>query len=111
MSRRVLRRLSLACPVAAAVVFAPGDARAQLHWDAAVQGGVVKRFLSSKAAGTDDASFGPGLELHGHVALIPLLRVGAYVAHDASPAGSNGTRQITSFGIRAKGAVPWLRSE
>ena len=46
------------------------------------------------------------LELHGHVAVLPLLRAGLYLSHDISPELS--TRQVTSFGARAKLTPPIL---
>ncbi len=53
-----------------------------------------------------DASFGPMVELHAHVAILPLLRAGFYVSHDISSELS--TRQFTSFGLRAKVTPPLL---
>jgi hypothetical protein len=68
----------------------------------------MKRFLSSKPPDANDAGFGPSLELHGHVALLPLLRVGAYLGHDIAPLpGDMSALQITSFGARAKATSPW----
>lgn len=104
----VARALLVLLPAALAVVTAATPARAQLHWDATAEAGVMKRFLGKKAAGArGDAGLGPAVELHGHVALLPLVRIGAYVGHDISPQpGDITSLQITSFGVRAKVASP-----
>lgn len=85
-------------------------AGAQLHWDASAQLGVMKRFVASRPAGTDDAGFGPTGQLTGHLALLPLVHVGGYVGHDVSPLpGDAAARQITFAGGRVKGMLPWVR--
>jgi hypothetical protein len=55
---------------------------------------------------------GPVAELHAHVALVPLVRVGGYVSHDISPARGVTAREITEGGLRLKltppvFAAPW----
>ena len=82
-------------------------AQAQLHWDVGAEVGAMRRVLSSRAIGTEDAGIGPIGEIHGHVALLPLVRVGAYLGHDISPQGNSGSRQITFFGARVKVNSPW----
>ena len=106
-ARRFLRLLVLVTTVAT-LVLAATPARAQLHWDAAAEAGAIKRFLGKRPpGGNGDAGFGPVVELHGHVALLPLLRVGAYVGHDISPQpGDTRALEITSFGVRAKVSSP-----
>lgn len=85
-------------------------AAAQLHLDASAQVGVMKRFLSDTPPGGPDAGFGPAAQLSAHVALFPLVRVGAYVGHDISPmGGSLSARDLTWGGIRAKIMSPWPR--
>lgn len=81
-----------------------GEAHAQVRWDASAQVGASKRFLTSAYA---QPGFGPMLTLNGHVALIPLLRVGAYVAHDVSPLESQPARRFYAAGLRAKIQAPW----
>jgi len=49
---------------------------------------------------------GPIAELHAHVALAPMLRLGAYVSHDISPAADIPARQMTEAGLRAKVSPP-----
>jgi hypothetical protein len=90
-------------------LFAPRLAHAQIHMDASLQGGVMKRFIGNRAPGSDDAGFGPTAELNAHVALLPLIRIGAYVGHDISPVSGDQspTRDLTWFGLRAKVMPPF----
>jgi len=93
-------------PVACAVLFAAGAAAAQVRWDAGAQVGVMQRVV----AGSDVGPPGPGPvgELHVHVALVPLVRVGPYVAHDIAPEPGAPARETTEGGLRAKLTPPWL---
>jgi hypothetical protein len=92
------------------VALLASEAKAQLHFDVGAEPGVMRRILLQR--GNDgfnplpDAGFGPMFELHGHVAILPLLRAGLYVSHDISSELS--ARQITSFGVRAKLTPPLL---
>ena len=106
-----MRRASL---VAAAVVVcalsASPAAEAQLHWDAAAQVGGMKRVLAVRPSGGKDAGIGPVGELSAHVALLPLVRVGAYFGHDISPLGGDASaRDLTWGGLHAKIMSPWPR--
>ena len=82
-------------------------AGAQLHLDVGAQVGVMKRFLANAPAGTGDAGFGPVGEIHAHVAILPFLRAGPYLAHDISPMpGDVKAYQITTAGLRVKVTSP-----
>jgi hypothetical protein len=95
---------------ALALLLVPSIARAQVHWDAAAQVGVMKRVLGDRPAGGEDAGFGPVGQLTAHVALLPLVRVGGYFGHDISPMGGvTSARDITFGGLRAKLMSPWPR--
>jgi hypothetical protein len=95
-------------PLAAGLALAPRDAGAQVHWDAALSAGVAKRFLSEKPPGGGDAMFGPVLDLQGHVALLPLVRVGAYAHGEISPTESVApARLLFSGGVHARIHSPW----
>ena len=59
-------------------------AHAQLHWDAALEAALDKRFLTNRQS-TSDASFGPALRLSAHLALLPLIRAGLYTGYALSP--------------------------
>jgi hypothetical protein len=100
------RPLLAGLALTAALLATPAVAHAQLHWDASLQAGAMKRFVSKRPPGVGDVSLGPAAELHGHVALLPLLRVGAYVGHDATPQPQAAAWQTTSFGVRAKVTSP-----
>jgi hypothetical protein len=102
----VKRALTLSLPLA--VLFVSAPSAAQLHYDVGAEVGTMRRILLKRdpnLSGTD-ATFGPDLELHAHVAVLPMLRAGIYVGHDMSPEKS--LRQITSFGLRAKLMPPIL---
>jgi hypothetical protein len=79
-------------------------AQAQLHWDASLQGGAAKRFLTSAAA---QPGIGPTLQLGGHVAFVPLVRLGGYLSYDSSPITDAPARHVYSAGLRAKVQAPW----
>ena len=105
-----LRRCAFAASVLAfaASMFAPRQAHAQLHWDASVQVGAMKRLLVERPPGGGDAGFGPTGQVTAHVALLPLVHVGGYLAHDISPLpGDAAARNITSGGVRAKAGLPF----
>ncbi len=100
-----LVRIALALLAFALVMLAtPRDVSAQLRWDASAQVGVSKRFLTSAFA---QPSFGPTAVVSGHVALIPLLRVGAYLAADVAPLEAQPARRYYAVGARAKLQAPW----
>ncbi len=103
---RLRSALSLALGWAGLV--AAGDARAQTHWDAAVEVGAMTRFATGRDAGAPAPEPGPVGELNGHVAVFPMLRVGAYVGHDISPLSAQPARQITEGGLHLKFAPPLL---
>ena len=107
--RRVLAALAVTLPL---VLVAP-RAGAQVHWDASAQLGVMKRVLTDRQNGDPVAGFGPAGQLTGHVALLPLVRVGGYIGHDISPFndGALSARDITWGGLRAKIMSPWPRGD
>jgi hypothetical protein len=84
-------------------------AAAQVHWDVGGQAGVIRRVLTSRDPGLSDAGFGPVFQLQGHIAILPLLRAGAYVSHDISPIDGIAARQITSAGLHLRVGSPWPR--
>ena len=102
----------LAARALGVIAFAfPTVAAAQLHGDISAQAGVMHRFMTDRAGGAD-AGFGPVGQLTGHVALLPLVHIGAYFGHDLSPipdVGDGGVRDITFGGLRAKVLFPWIR--
>jgi hypothetical protein len=82
---------------------------AQLHWDAGGQIGVMQRIATGADPGGASPEPGPVGELHAHLAILPMLRVGPYLAHDIAPlAGAPPSRQMTEAGLRAKLSPPIL---
>jgi hypothetical protein len=72
----------------------------------------MRRVLSERPAGGKDAGFGPVVELTGHVALVPLVRLGGYLGYDISPVGGDApTRDVVWAGLRAKIMSPWPRGD
>jgi hypothetical protein len=94
---------------AALLVFAERAAAqpTPVHWDLGAEAGVMKRFTNSADASAPNPGFGPAFEIHGHVALVPTLRVGAYVAYDISPASGIASREFLSGGLRLRFLPPW----
>ncbi len=88
-------------------------AAAQTHWDIGAEAGAMRRVLSQRPAQPNegppghDAGFGPVGELHLHLAVLPMLRVGAYITHDVSPISGQPARQTTSGGLRVKLTPPF----
>jgi hypothetical protein len=90
-----------------------GAASAQVRWDAAAEGGVTKRVETGGEAGAPGTGLGPSLQLQGHVALLPMIRIGAYVATDLSPAVSDGAaadgpRAFAEAGLQVRVSPPLL---
>ena len=93
-------------------------AAAQVHWDAGVLGSFQQRFLNG-----GPVAEGGALTIDGHVALFPLLRVGAWATAEASKpvAGSAGggtaqapnadspLRGIFGGGLQLRITSPWPR--
>lgn len=76
-------------------------ANAQLHMDFGAEAALDKRFLTSRGPGRGDASFGPALRLTGHLALLPLIRVGLYAGYALSPQDDE-LRHMLSGGTEAR---------
>jgi hypothetical protein len=82
-------------------------AGAQVHWDVGIQAGATER-LTTGDARVPTPTPGPSGEIHAHIAVLPMLRVGPYAAFDLSPAPGRATRPIYAAGLRAKLTPPWL---
>jgi hypothetical protein len=79
---------------------------AQVHWDVGAEVGVMQRVTTDRDGGVPLPQAGPMGELHAHVALVPMLRVGPYLAYDISPGAPD--RQTLEAGLRAKLTPPLL---
>ena len=106
----VLRR-SVSAGLAVALVLAvPKLAHAQLHSDFSLQAGLEKRFLTSRAPTVPDAGPGLRLDLRGHFAFFPFIRLGAYGAYAFTPQAGEG-RNTGSLGFHARIVSPVPRTE
>jgi hypothetical protein len=103
-----LARPSIALAIAALVLLVPARAWAQLHFDVGAEAGASKRFFTDRPSGGPDAGYGATFEVHGHVAILPLLRAGVYVTHDVAPVTGLAAREVTSAGLRVKVVPPLL---
>ncbi|HEV3190785.1 MAG TPA: hypothetical protein VGY54_09835 [Polyangiaceae bacterium] len=100
------RPLGLPILLGLLAVLGPSSAEAQVHWDLGAQLGARQRLPS----GREGPAPGPGLmgQLQAHVALLPMIRLGPYLAHDISPAPDAPDRQTTEAGLRVKLTPPLL---
>ncbi len=72
--------------------FASAPAWGQVRWDVGGEAGLMKRFTTGSSPGASSPSPGPMFELRGHVAVVPMVRVGLYAAMSLSPrAGAEGS--------------------
>jgi hypothetical protein len=103
-----MRAPAAACAALVVSLFAAPEARAQVNWDVGLEAGAMKRFTRSSQ--TSQPGFAPAFELQGHVALIPMLRVGLYAAQDISPMSGLPARQFYEGGLHVKFTPPLLSS-
>lgn len=103
--RLAFRRLLASAAAAGAGLLVSTEVSAQVHADASAQVGVSKHFLTSAYS---QPTFGPTATVAAHVALIPLLRLGAYAMADLVPVDSEPVRRYYGAGLRAKLQAPWL---
>jgi hypothetical protein len=80
----------------------------QVHWDIGAEVGVMQRLVTDAGPGARSPGPGPVGEVHAHVALIPMLRAGPYLAHDISPVSGMPAREMTEAGLRVKFLPPLL---
>jgi hypothetical protein len=68
----------------------------------------MQHFMTGAAPGAARSEPGPVGEARAHIAVIPMLRLGPYLAHDIAPLSGAPARQITEAGLRAKLSPPLL---
>ncbi|MBX3230435.1 MAG: hypothetical protein KIT84_03125 [Labilithrix sp.] len=105
---RGFARLLVLLGVLLVPLLAAGRASAQVHWDASLEAGATKRFLTRRPAGVKDTLLGPSAQLASHVALLPLVHVGAYLGGDVSPQAGARTRFFGDGGLHLKGIIPFF---
>lgn len=87
-----------------------GLALAQLHWDVGAEAGVMNRFTSGAAPGAPEPEPGPVAQVVGHVAVVPMLRGGVYLAYDVAPLSRLPARQTIEAGLQMRLVPPLLPS-
>jgi hypothetical protein len=102
-SRRLVASATVAFVCATA-----STAGAQIRWDVGAEVGAMKRFTTAKAEGAPNLEVGPAFQLDGHVALVPMVRVGGYLAQDVAPADGVGARTFWGGGLHVKVTPPLL---
>ncbi len=103
-------RKLIASSVALALCSVAADGRAQLRGDLGAYGGVSQRVLAGASGG--GALPGPILGIEGHLALMPLLRAGAYVHGELAPTNDAvATKNMLASGLRLKLLPPWPRGD
>ncbi|HEY8039427.1 MAG TPA: hypothetical protein VIF15_06520 [Polyangiaceae bacterium] len=105
---RPARSLAATALLTTAALLTPATALAQLRWDVGAQAGVMKRITTGGDPGAPSPGFGPAFQVQGHVALLPMIRVGLYLAQDTSPASGIGPRTFWEGGLHARFAPPLL---
>ncbi|MGH7270370.1 MAG: hypothetical protein ACREJ3_08050 [Polyangiaceae bacterium] len=106
--RRLARTLVPAGLLQALALLWATRTEAQVHWDIGAEAGVTERVATGGGSNAPALLPGPTGEVHAHVAILPMLRVGPYLVHDIAPASGIPARQITASGLRAKLSPPWL---
>ncbi len=95
---------------ACAIFFAPkssADGGLDFHWDVEVQAGVMNRWFTHNTP-SYHPSLGPSAQVSGHVALLPLVHVGAYFGGDLSPYPGGGLRNFEYGGPHVRIMIPLL---
>jgi hypothetical protein len=83
-----------------------GGSSGVVRWDVAAEAGAWQRFVRGGEPGAPRPGVGPGAALLVHVALVPMVRVGAYVAYDLSPIEGRSPREYLEGGLRLKVTPP-----
>jgi hypothetical protein len=97
--------LSVLCGAALA---ASRPAHAQIRWDVGAQAGATKRFTTGADSQAPGPGIGPSFGLVGHLAIVPMVRAGLYLAQDTSPAPPASPRTFWAGGIHLRVAPPLL---
>jgi hypothetical protein len=97
--------LSVLC---GAALPASRPAHAQIHWDVGAQAGATRRFTAGADAQAPAPGIGPSFGLQGHLALVPMVRAGVYLAQDTSPEPPASPRTFWAAGLHARIAPPLL---
>ena len=105
-----MRDVAAACAVVA-VLLSSTRAGAQLRYDVGALAGASEHCVFDRPAGVGMPTPGPSLLLDGHVAVFPLLRVGAYAEGDVTDLDAPAPRWTLGGGLRLKITPPWPRGK
>lgn len=108
--RRSLARFLALVAFACAIFFAPkssADGGLGVHWDVELQAGVMNRWFNHNTP-SYHPGLGPSAQLSGHVALLPLVHLGAYFGGDLSPYAGGGLRNFEYGGPHVRIMLPLL---
>lgn len=83
---------------------------APLHADFGAEFGAIERTRTQAGPSAPTPLPGSVAEVHGHVALLPMVRAGLYLAYDLGPASSGPLRHLAEAGVRLKVAPPLFRA-
>jgi hypothetical protein len=103
-----MRPRRLAVLVGACALGASANAAAQLRWDVGGEVGVVQRIKADRPRGAAAQLPGPVAEVHGDLALLPMVRIGAHVAFDVAPLDGIPPERTLEGGVQLKFAPPLL---
>jgi hypothetical protein len=101
-------RSTLAALLGGSLILVSSPARAQVNTDLGLSAGAMKRFTTNVPGGVSEPGFGPVVDLRGHLAVLPMLRVGLYVSYDLSPVADEPSRSFVAGGLHAKITPPLL---
>lgn len=104
MSRAAL----LAITAGVVTILSPTRADAQVHWDLGAQAGAIDRFMTGGDAAGASPRPGPVFQAQGHLALVPMVRLGAYASTDVSRTSDRGTRTFWEGGLHVRFTPPLL---
>ena len=67
---------------------------------------MTQRLPTGGAPGAPTPELGPALGLQGHLALVPMVRLGAYLATDLAPLSTGGPRAFAEGGLHVRLTPP-----
>ncbi|MGO9833491.1 MAG: hypothetical protein ACLP1X_04685 [Polyangiaceae bacterium] len=102
----VPRHRAIAGSLALGMLAVTFPAAAQVRWDVGAEVGAMDRLTTGRDAIAPSPTPGPTGELQAHVALIPMVRIGGYLAFDVSPVPGLPAREIAEGGVRVKVSPP-----
>jgi hypothetical protein len=85
------------------------EAQAHVRGDVGFAVGANKRLSSNAPDGVAQPGFGPSVDLQVRLALLPLVRIGAYVGYELSPVNPYPARHLIRSGLHLWVLSPFLQ--